>query len=219
MKRKYRGILTFGLLAVLAVGLVFLLSGCRTLFPPEAKISTDPPVTNGTVSVGVNEDVEFDGSASEPVGDATIDEYEWGFGDGSANVTGNPVTHSYDEAGTYTVTLTVTDSNGVTGTTTVEVEVTDLDASFTMDPNPVTLDPGGTDDEVTLDASASTGNIDSYDWTIENGASSPLGTGEEFTFDASVNPNIQTGSNIIQLRIETADGDVEIAGDTLVVEE
>jgi len=214
---KYRSALSIGLVSVLAVALTLMLSGCGPLFRPTAKISTDPPVTNGTVSVGVGEDVEFDGSASEARGDATIDEYDWDFGDGNDD-TGETVTHSYDETGTYTVTLEVTDSNGATGEATVTVEVTDLSASFTMDPNPVTLDPGGDSDEVTLDASASTGNIDSYDWTIENGGTINLGGGEELTFDPS-DEGVQTGSNLVTLRVETADGDVAISGDTLVVEE
>ena len=59
----------------------------------------------------VGEIVAFDASASEPIGGEIIS-YEWDFGDGSY-ASGKVVTHAYSSAGTFTVTLNVTDSEGL----------------------------------------------------------------------------------------------------------
>ncbi|WP_345219146.1 PKD domain-containing protein, partial [Georgenia halophila] len=52
----------------------------------------------------------------------TIASYEWDFGD-DETATGAQASHTYDEAGTYDVTLTVTDDDGATNTTTKQVTV------------------------------------------------------------------------------------------------
>ncbi|ACY96601.1 PKD domain-containing protein [Thermomonospora curvata] len=64
----------------------------------------------------------FDASASEDP-DGTIASYSWDFGDGKTG-TGKTVEHTYDEPGTYTVKLTVTDNRGGQGTVTEQVSVT-----------------------------------------------------------------------------------------------
>ncbi len=54
----------------------------------------------------------FDGSASRGSGQA-LARYDWSFGDGGQALdAGSSVTHVYSQAGTYTVTLTVTDDTG-----------------------------------------------------------------------------------------------------------
>lgn len=73
---------------------------------------------SGAARVGV--EVEFDGTSSTAPG--TITSYEWDFGDGTTG-SGDVVTHTYDEIGEYTVTLTVTDDGDVSGTTESSVAV------------------------------------------------------------------------------------------------
>jgi len=82
-----------------------------------------PPVANaGPDQTGlVGQTLNFDGSGSYDL-DGTIDSYEWNFGDGST-ASGVTVTHSYSAAGTYTVTLAVTDNGGATATDTASVEI------------------------------------------------------------------------------------------------
>ena len=58
--------------------------------------------------------VSFDGSASRDP-DGTIAGYQWAFGDGGT-ATGSTVQRTYNAAGTFTATLTVTDNQGATGT-------------------------------------------------------------------------------------------------------
>ena len=58
----------------------------------------------------VDEIVTFDASSSKDL-DGSIVSYEWNFGDGNS-ATGITTTHLYASAGTYDVTLTVTDDDG-----------------------------------------------------------------------------------------------------------
>ena len=60
--------------------------------------------------------------------DGAIQDHRWDFGDGSIVDTASvPTTsHTYAAAGTYPVTLTVTDDRGATGTTTTQVTVAPL---------------------------------------------------------------------------------------------
>ena len=88
---------------------------------PTAAIETtpDPPYV-------IDQNITFDGTASAVSEDCgcgtTIVSYEWDFGDGETD-SGPIVTHSYDTADIYTVTLTVTDSNGKSAVTYVTVTV------------------------------------------------------------------------------------------------
>ena len=82
--------------------------------------SPSDPVTGATVS--------FNGSASIGAGGATIEEWFWDFGNGSQSTESDAyASATYSSAGTYTVTLRVTDSNDRTGTTTRTVTVAEPD--------------------------------------------------------------------------------------------
>lgn len=67
--------------------------------------------------------VTFDGSAS--YGQVAIVTWKWNFGDGRTS-SGVVVQHAYDDPGTYTVKLTVTDERNQKGSTTVQVQITAL---------------------------------------------------------------------------------------------
>ncbi len=64
---------------------------------------------------------DFDGSGSSD-SDGSIASYDWTFGDGSGG-SGQTVSHTYAEGGTYTVTLTVTDDEGATDSSSQDVTV------------------------------------------------------------------------------------------------
>ena len=70
----------------------------------------------------VNTKITFDGSKSSD-SDGNITNWAWVFGD-YTNGTGKTVPHTYTKAGTYTVTLTVTDNEGATNTDTTTCVIT-----------------------------------------------------------------------------------------------
>jgi len=62
--------------------------------------------------------------------------FEWAFGDGDSGI-GNPIVHTYDTGGNYTVVLTVTDSSGCQDTTHFTAQVADAAAGFTQNDDTV----------------------------------------------------------------------------------
>ena len=85
--------------------------------PPTAAF----PAPGGSEGVAVS----FDGSASsEPNPGGTITSYAWDFGDGTAATTSGPTTsHAYAQPGSYTATLTVTDSYGQTSSAATQTVI------------------------------------------------------------------------------------------------
>ena len=84
---------------------------------------------NGPYSEIVGEAITFSSAGSSDAEDAnTALTFAWDFGDGSAG-TGQSLIHSYAAAGTYTVTLTVTDSGGLSGSAETTAVIDELPTS------------------------------------------------------------------------------------------
>ena len=82
--------------------------------PPNVSFSVSPQEPRAGTSVS------FTASASDPNG--SIENYDWEFGDGSS-ASGSSVTHTYDERGSFSAQLTVTDSDGASSSATRTIEV------------------------------------------------------------------------------------------------
>ena len=84
--------------------------------PPTAVASATPSSGAAPLSVAFN-------SAGSNDPDGSITSYSWNFGDGTAPVVSASTSHVYQNAGTYTAILTVTDNRGATGTAPVTITV------------------------------------------------------------------------------------------------
>ncbi|MDQ3177296.1 MAG: PKD domain-containing protein, partial [Actinomycetota bacterium] len=157
--------------------------------------SGSAPVAKFSQSVGAGLVVTFADASTDANDD--ISGWSWSFGDGSTpSVEQNPV-HTYTAKGTYTLTLTVTDSTGNTDTVTRDIVVASAPtASFTyLPPSPV----GGSEVDFTDTSSDADGTIASWAWTFgDTGTSSEqhpkhtyLGPG---TFDVTLTVTDDDGS-------------------------
>ena len=97
-------------------------------YPQNLSVSWD---MNGLKIPFPSETIEFNGSATD---NGTLT-YSWDFGDSSTG-SGQTTTHAYGSAGTYTVTMTVTDDVGLSKSVTASVPVYAA-PTFIMTPNPV----------------------------------------------------------------------------------
>ncbi|KRB37164.1 PKD domain-containing protein [Microbacterium sp. Root180] len=137
-----------------------------------------PPHAAPVAAIGTDVDgltVDFDSDDSTASGGATIADYAWNFGDGTTSTQADP-THVYGAAGTYTVSLTVTDSEGSTSsvaTAEVTVEHAAPTAAFTADASGLSVSVDATG------SAASDGATLTYSWNWGDG--SAAGTGKTAT--------------------------------------
>ena len=104
------------------------------------------PVADFTWSPGtpeVDELVTFNGSLSTPNG-GSIESYAWNFSDGTdiVNETDPITTYAYNATGTYNVTLTVSDSEGLANSTTKPVTVVKASSTISISASPTTIEVG-----------------------------------------------------------------------------
>ncbi len=105
--------------------------------------------------------------------DGTINSWSWNFGDSTSSTLQNP-SHAYASAGTYSVTLTVTDNGGATNSTTKSVTVTsgscspvswtksNLSAAKSAWVHNTLVVPTGCTGTLTANSSGGTGDADMY---------------------------------------------------------
>jgi PKD repeat protein len=138
---------------------------------PPAGPAGPTAVINATTSAKVGETVTFDGSASV-TGSSPIANYEWNLGDGS-KASGAIVQYAYAAAGTYNVSLTVTDQFGLSNNTSQSISIT---AAPTLDVPPTAAIQGpsvvGIGEQATFTAAGSTAGsatITKYIWNFGDG--------------------------------------------------
>jgi chitodextrinase len=170
---------------------------------PKADAGKDETVLPG-------ETVSLDARSSTD--NVAIVSYEWNFAHGGKDVHLIGPTGSYDftDIGTYTITLTVTDTSGNIGIDTLEVRVLD-----TVDPLAIVVEVGDimAGDTVILNGTLSSDNVGivSYSWTFTYGDEEMNLSGPwvEFTFE-------EVGEYHINLKVVDAEGN--LATDTVKFE-
>jgi PKD repeat protein len=176
--------------------------------PPPSNI---PPTANFSFSTS---DLTANFADTSSDSDGTIVSWSWTFGDGGTSSAANP-SHAYAAAGTYDVTLIVTDddsaaSTGVTKSVTVTDPVPNVPpvASFVVDvvdPNPCGTDFFPNTCQFTDTSTDSDGNVVSLDWDFDGGSvvgGFPIGPGESLLVQFPA-----TGPNPVTVRLTVTDND------------
>jgi PKD repeat protein len=172
--------------------------------PPTAGFNFSPS------SPSTDETISFHSTSSDV--DGTIDSYAWDFNnDGITDATDSDPTHSYGDAGTFQVTLTVVDNDGLSGVVTKNVPVTNKNpiASFGYSPT-----SPATDETVTFTSTSSDpdGSIESTLWDFDNDGEYDDGSGTVATWQFS-----KSGPNTVKLKVVDEDSGEDTVSQSVTV--
>lgn len=172
------------LAGVVATG---LLAGCP-FGPPLADFSATPTLGDAPLMVRF--------AAQPREGSTPIETFLWDFGDGMESTAENP-THTYEAAGRYRVSLSVSNANGVS-TETKDAFITVRaapDAAFSATPR-----EGNTPLRVEFRDESDTGPFAATDWEWR------FGDGETSTEQNPVHEYVQPGAYTVSLAVTTEGG-------------
>ncbi|MEM7366635.1 MAG: PKD domain-containing protein, partial [Pseudomonadota bacterium] len=188
-----RALALFGILFLTACG-----SGGGGDNPP-AQPTNQPPTASFTFSPSSGPApliVNFDASGSAD-NDGSITSFTWDFGDGNS-ASGETTQHSFNDPGTFTVTLTVVDDDGANRNTSLSITVDDPIppvAAFSI--SGTTVAPANLSFDATASSSTSSAIV-SHSWDFGDG-NEGFGAIIDHRFDTA-------GSYTVTLTIQTASG-------------
>jgi len=196
-------------------------NGCgsinSTIDPIKVGVPPDPQFTASPTLVCVNDQITFENlveTGYSPECDSST-QYEWAFGDGDTTtlVSKQNVTHSYDSAGQYSVTLSATNGCGTKSITkTVCVQQKVIDADFSMDTNricsqtPTVIQTTNYSDTIPKPC-----GTNRYKWDVELDTSKCAKNSPGWYFasgdSTSVAPNIAfTEAGVYRIKLEVQNG-------------
>ncbi|MCB0192985.1 MAG: PKD domain-containing protein [Anaerolineae bacterium] len=144
--------------------------------------------------------INFDGSGSSDPGANDTLTYAWNFGDGVTG-SGQTPSHTYDDNGTFTVELTVTDKDGASTSQSTTVTIANLPPSANAG-GPYSGDEGST---INFDAGGSSdpgvNDTLTYDWDFGDGTTDS-GATVAHTYD-------DDGNYTVTLTVTDNDGDTD----------
>ncbi|GEM_PF-3165206 len=185
----------------------------RSISVPSVNVTGPKAVFSGPATASPNTELTFDGSASTPEGD--LKNYAWSFGDTATamGTTKKIASHAFGSAGTYRVTLTVTDSLGKSDTAEQQVVVGTV--------GPVALcswapQPALQGVPVQFDGTGSTApagsTVTTYLWDFGDG--SAMGTGSKvnhtYNVQATFKPKLKVLDSMNRVSAEVACADVVV---------
>ncbi|GGF85795.1 S8 family serine peptidase [Alteromonas lipolytica] len=142
--------------------------------------------------------------------DGSVVAYQWNLGDGTT-ATSAELSHTYATAGSYQVSLTVTDNDGLTNSATTVVQVTNELPVAVIDSMPTVYNIG---DTVLFSATGSfdnDGSIVSYEWDLGNGQSA---SGQTLSYSYP-----EGGNYTVSLTVTDNAGSMNNASIALVVQD
>ena len=177
---------------------------------PTAVISTTPTAIKEIVSGEAPLKVSFDASSSTDA-DKDIITYEWSIN--STTKLGQKVDYTFDKAGSYTVTLKISDSDKQESTATIKVEAKEPGVKSVIKADP---EAGNVPLTVKFDGSSSStykGSIVSYEWDFgDKTAKSISGANITHKYDA-------VGSYTVTLKITTNNNESSTSTKTITARE
>jgi PKD repeat protein len=171
--------------------------------PPSVTFDFDP------ASPLAGHQVDFSSQVSDPEGNPVS--LAWTFGDGETGIGAAP-SHAYKEPGTYTITVTATDSHGASSSASDQIVVrADTGPSSSFDFSPTVPDVGETT-TFTSSSQASQGSIVDLDWDFDGDGEFDdfSGAVAEWAFDSP-------GEHSVRLRAEQSNGMSDVSEATLRV--
>lgn len=168
-----------------------------TAYAQVSVFSPDVSFTRTPRFLCIGQEAQFTDTSNNP-GDPVV-AWAWNFGDGTTSDEQNP-SHSYDNVGVYTVSLTITTSEGCEDTYTIEnaMEVIRLESDFTADREVCINNAVNFRDATEIPAELAWGPIVSWEWDFGDGTTS--------TEEAPSHTYEQTGFYTISLSVETENG-------------
>ena len=150
------------------------------LHPTRSAVGPTAVIISGDLA-DTGQQMTFDGSQST-AGSLPIARFNWDMGDGTT-LNGAIVKYTYNNPGSYTVTLTVTDQGGQQNTTTKTVQINPV--VEVVPPTAVIEGPSSAfvGDSVTFSAAGSqqgTAPIANYQWQSGDGSDTGLVAGQQF---------------------------------------
>jgi PKD repeat protein len=197
----------------------------ETMPMAETKTVIKPVLVNADPSAGFSwspdqgttgQDVRFSSESDDP--DGSISKYAWEFDDGVTSAQRNPV-HPFAKAGTYHVTLTVTDGWGAKDTSAHDVTVNNPPVELPVNKPPIAnfvFGPNSPQIEDQVQFASSSfdpeGNLSEQRWDLDGDGQFDDARGDEvvWTFTSA-------GDHKVRLRVEDAAGGAAVKERTITV--